>query len=169
MTTAILETFERSVAGLPTELQRTTSASFDETLARCLVGPAVGVPLPFDGLSLAGHPVALDPTPDELEAAAVGVTPAGPAIAEYGTVVVTSDAAGAEQISLYPRTHIAVLAASQVVATLADAVERLAGAVESGLTSAVLTTGPSATADMGAPVFGAHGPENLHVLLLEDR
>jgi len=32
-----------------------------------------------------------------------------------------------------------------------------------------LATGPSATADMGALVRGAHGPERVHVLLIDDR
>lgn len=169
MTTAVVETFERAVSDLPATLLRTPADRFAERLEPYLDGPAVGAPLPFEGVSLDGHPVTLDPTPAELDAAAVGVTPVGPAVAEYGSVVVASDAAGAEQISLYPRTHVAVLAASDVVPTLADAVGVLADAVEGGLTSAVFTTGPSATADMGAPVFGAHGPENLHILLLDDR
>lgn len=169
MTASLVATFERSVAGLRATLRRTTSASFDEDLRRCLDGPAVGTPLPFEGVSLEGHPVTLDPTPAELDAAAVGVTPVGPAVADYGSVVVASDGAGAEQISLYPGTHVAVLAASDIVATLADAIEELSGKVGAGLTSAVFTTGPSATADMGAPVYGAHGPEDLHILLLDDR
>lgn len=169
MTSAAVESFERTVGDLPVTLERTTVAAFDETLARHLERPAVGVPLSIDGLSLEDHPVTVGPTPTELETAAVGVTPVAPAIAEYGTVVVPSDAAGAEQISLYPETHVAVLPASAVVETIAEAIDDLAGEIEGGLTSAVLTTGPSVTADMGAPVYGAHGPENLTVLLVEDR
>jgi len=33
----------------------------------------------------------------------------------------------------------------------------------------ILATGPSATADMGDLVLGAHGPRAVHALLLEDR
>jgi len=32
----------------------------------------------------------------------------------------------------------------------------------------VLATGPSATADMGGLVHGAHGPKEVHVVLLRD-
>jgi L-lactate dehydrogenase complex protein LldG len=32
--------------------------------------------------------------------------------------------------------------------------------------SAVLATGPSATADMGALVQGAHGPKEVHVVVI---
>lgn len=169
MSPAGVETFARAVSGLQATLHRTTGADFDRELPRHLDGPAVGAPLPFEGISLAGHPVTLDPSPAQLAAAVVGVTAAGPAVAEYGSVVVRSDRAGAEQISLYPAKHVAVLAASDIVPTLADAMEILVEAVEDGLTSAVFTTGPSATADMGAPVYGAHGPESLCILLLEDR
>lgn len=169
MNTSLVGTFEEAVSGLHATLCRTTAAAFDRTLEGCLDGPAVGTPLPFEGVSLAGHPVVLDPTPAQLSGATIGITPVGPAVAEYGSVVVRSDADGGEQVSLFPETHVAVLAASDIVPTLADAVAILADAVEDGLTSAVFTTGPSATADMGAPVYGAHGPENLRILLLEDR
>lgn len=53
--------------------------------------------------------------------------------------------------------------------TLADAVAVAADDIARGLTSVVFTTGPSVTADMDALVYGAHGPEKLYVLLLEDR
>jgi L-lactate dehydrogenase complex protein LldG len=32
----------------------------------------------------------------------------------------------------------------------------------------VLATGPSATADMGELVLGAHGPESVHVVILDE-
>jgi L-lactate dehydrogenase complex protein LldG len=34
--------------------------------------------------------------------------------------------------------------------------------------SAVVATGPSATADMGALVRGAHGPKEVHVVILDE-
>lgn len=165
----VVSRFERAAADGPTTVDRIRADAFDEVLASRLTGPAVGVPLPFDGVSLAAHPVTTDPTPRQLREARVGVTPVGPGIAEFGTVVVRSGSEGAEQVSLYPDEHVAVLAASDVVGTLAEAVAELQAAVESGLRSAVLATGPSGTADMGSVVYGAHGPGSVHVVLLEDR
>jgi len=166
---SLLELFEQSAARHQATVERTSAARFDSVLSRHLDGPAVGAPLPFPGVSLEGHPVTLRPTPDQLEAAAIGITPVGPAVASYGSVIVPSDQAGAEQISLYPPVHLAVLAASAIVRSLEEALELLARDIRQGLTSAVLTTGPSATADMGAPVYGAHGPSTLRIIVLEDR
>ncbi|MBB6646193.1 LUD domain-containing protein [Halobellus ruber] len=169
MSSDSVATFERRAADRRATVERTTVPEFDRALADCLAEPAVGVPLPFDGVSLANHPVEIDPSPATLEAAATGVTPVGPAVAEYGSVVVPSDERGAEAISLYPETHVAVLAASDVHASLSTALAEVGEEIAAGLSSAVFATGPSATADMGAPVYGVHGPAELRILLLEDR
>jgi len=169
MSSDSLATFERRAADRRATVERVTASAFDRALEDCLEDPAVGVPLPFDGVSLADHPIEFDPSPADLDAAATGVTPVGPAVAEYGSVVIPSDEGGAEAISLYPETHVAVLAASDVHATLSTALAEVGEEIAGGLTSAVFATGPSATADMGAPVYGVHGPAELHVLLLEDR
>lgn len=169
MVTDTITTFERRAADRRATVERTTAAAFDGALADRLETPAVGVPLPFDGVSLADHPVELDPSPAGLDAAATGVTPVGPAVAEYGSVVIPSDGRGAEAVSLYPETHVAVLAASDVHETLSTALAEVGEEIAAGLTSAVFSTGPSATADMGAPVYGVHGPAELVVLILEDR
>ncbi|MFB6362014.1 MAG: LUD domain-containing protein, partial [Halobacteriales archaeon] len=44
----------------------------------------------------------------------------------------------------------------------------LAGEFDAGRRSAVLTTGPSATADMGELVTGVHGPGDVHVVAVTD-
>jgi L-lactate dehydrogenase complex protein LldG len=165
-----VSTFERALTDMPVTVDRADADTFDEVLRDRLQQPAVGVPLWFDGFSLADHPVDIDPTPDDLSAARTGVTPVGPAVAEYGSVVVPSDIDGAEQVSLYPDSHVGVLAASDIVDTLAEALGELTDAIrDGGLTSAVFATGPSGTADMGSLVYGAHGPEVVHLILLEDR
>ena len=169
MPTDAIVTFERRAADRRATVERTTVPEFDGVLADHLDTPAVGVPLPFEGASLDGFPIELDPSPAALDAAATGVTPVGPAVAAYGSVVIPSDDRGAEAVSLYPETHVAVLAASDVHATLSGALAAVGEEVAAGLTSAVFATGPSATADMGAPVYGVHGPANLVVVLLEDR
>jgi L-lactate dehydrogenase complex protein LldG len=169
MSTDSIATFERRADDRRATVERTTASEFDRTLAGLLEEPAVAVPLPFDGVSLADHPVEFDPSPADLEAAVTGVTPVGPAVAEYGSVVIPSDEHGAEAISLYPETHVAVLAASDVYPTLSTALSEVGEEIAGGLTSAVFATGPSATADMGAPVYGVHGPAELIILILEDR
>ena len=49
------------------------------------------------------------------------------------------------------------------------AFERLGPTLRNDAVTTILATGPSATADMGALVKGAHGPMEVHVLLVEDR
>ncbi|WP_280535965.1 LUD domain-containing protein [Halopenitus sp. POP-27] len=160
--------FEQSATQGPTTVDRIHTDEFDDALADVLEGPAVGAPLPFEGVSLP-QDVTRNPTPRELRDARIGVTPVGPAVADLGSVVVRSGAEGAEQISLYPDTHVAVLAASDIQPTIADAITEIDARVASGLTSAVLATGPSGTGDMGSVVYGAHGPSSVHVIVLEDR
>ena len=82
MGTDVLEDFEDSLGGLGVTWSRTTAAEFEDALDDAIVAPAVGTPLPFDGVSLADADVTQDPTPVELDEAATGVTPAAFAIAD---------------------------------------------------------------------------------------
>ncbi|MFC7044687.1 LUD domain-containing protein [Halobacteriaceae archaeon GCM10025711] len=161
--------FAASLADLAVTLTRTTAAEFGDALREAVEPPAVGVPLPFDGVSLDGTGVDRDPSAPDLAAAVTGVTPASLGIADYGSVVVESSPDGTEPVSLFPDRHVAVVAASDVVPDMPAAVERLGEAFRDGRDNAVVATGPSATADMGELVRGAHGPKHVHVVLLEDR
>jgi L-lactate dehydrogenase complex protein LldG len=169
MSAQATDEFEESLRGLGVTWSRTTAAGFKTALADAITDPAVGTGLPFEGVSLAGTGVTRDPTPAELDAAATGVTAADFAIADYGSVVLRPDAAGTEPVALYPERHVAVLAESDVVADMATAFGRLADAFGDAGGDAIVATGPSATADMGALVTGAHGPKSVHVVVLEDR
>jgi L-lactate dehydrogenase complex protein LldG len=62
---------------------------------------------------------------------------------------------------------VAVVRATDVVPDMAAGFDRLAGAFAAGATDAVLVTGPSATADMGALVQGVHGPAEMHVVIVD--
>ncbi|SHH27854.1 LutC/YkgG family protein [Halobaculum gomorrense] len=126
--------------------------------------PAVGVRLP-DGPELPDA-VATDPTPGELDAANTGVTAASLAVADYGTVVLEADAAGSEAVSLFPERHVVILRTGDVVTGMREAMSALGDRLRDGA-SAVLATGPSATADMGDLVIGAHGPREVEVVLVE--
>jgi len=169
MATGVTSEFEASLRSLGVTWTRTESGSFATTIDEAVTAPAVGTPLPFDGVSLDDTGVVRDPTPGELDAAATGVTPAEMGIADYGSIVLAPSAAGHEPVSLYTERHVAVLAASDVVPDMPTAFERLGEAFAAGSDDAIIATGPSATADMGALVEGAHGPKEVHVVVLEDR
>lgn len=147
---------------------RAESDAFASVLAEEIERPAVGAALPFADVSLPDE-VTTAPTADQLRNAATGVTAAGAGIASYGTLVIQSRPGGDEPISLYPSRHVAVLRESDLVADVGAALAWLDGEFEHGRDSAVFATGISATADMGATVYGVHGPREVHVILLTDR
>lgn len=166
--TAAVESFLEALDRLDVGWTRTSVKTFPSDLAREIQEPAVGAPLPFDELSLEESNVAVRPTPGQLRDARTGVTAARLGIAEYGTLVIESAPDSTEAASLFSERHVAVLLASAVVPTMADAFERLGPMLRTDPTTAVLATGPSATADMGALVRGAHGPKEVHVFLVDD-
>ncbi|PGF18186.1 lactate utilization protein C [Natrinema sp. CBA1119] len=168
MTVDTVGRFERALEGLDVGLERVPAAEATDRIETIVQEPAVGAPLPFEGVALPGS-VTTAPTNRELEAAETGVTPVGFAIAEYGTVAVESTADGAEPISLYPERHVAVVAESDVVPDISAGFDRLADGFADGRDSVVFATGRSATADMGDLVHGVHGPGDVHVIVLEDR
>lgn len=169
MSTDIVSDFETSLADLDVGVTRVTTASFEDAIDQVVERPAVGAPLGIEGVSLGDVGVPTSPTPRQLQAAETGVTRARKGIAEYGTLVLQSDAAGTEPVSLYPPLHVAVLPESDVICDVAAGLAWLADEFEAGRDSAVFETGPSATADMGSLVLGAHGPRRVHVIVVTDR
>lgn len=161
--------FEDSLDGLGVTWTETTAAAFEDALEAAIREPAVGAPLSFEGLSLDRTGVTRRPTPRELRAATTGVTAARFGIAEYGTVAVESREGGDEPVSLYPERHVAVLRASDLLADVPEAIDRLGTAFAAGEDSVVFATGISATGDMGDIVEGVHGPLEVHVVLVTDR
>ncbi|MFB6303308.1 MAG: LUD domain-containing protein [Haloferacaceae archaeon] len=127
--------------------------------------PAVGAPLPFDGLSLPDS-IPTDPTPAALDAARTGVTAARLGVADYGSVALASTPDGTEPVALFPERHVVVLRAADVVPGMRAALAELGERAREDTRSHVLATGPSATADMGGLVYGAHGPEEVHLVLV---
>ncbi|EMA41143.1 LutC/YkgG family protein [Halobiforma nitratireducens] len=168
-----VERFEATLAALEVSITRIDP---DDEFAQCLetvvtehghdTDSVVGTPLPFSSASLPDW-VDDEPTPETLETATTGVTAASLGIADYGSVVLPSTAEGSEPVSLFPELHVPVLRESDLVADMPTAIERLGPELRAGR-SAIVATGPSATADMGALVTGAHGPKDVHVVLLED-
>jgi L-lactate dehydrogenase complex protein LldG len=164
-----LDSFVSTCESMDVPCEQTTPDDFAETLEASLTGPAVGVALDDSGVSLVDTDVTVDPTPAALKRATTGVTPAAFAIADYGSVLVPSSPEGAELVSLFVDRHVVVLDAADVVPEMDTAVERFGETVrdEVGIESGIVATGPSATADMGALVVGAHGPSEVHVIVVE--
>jgi L-lactate dehydrogenase complex protein LldG len=101
-----------------------------------------------------------------LDAATTGVTAAGLAIADYGSLLLRATPDGSEPVSLFPDLHVAVLRASDIVPDMETALSRFGEDCRDRRQSAIVATGPSATADMGALVRGAHGPTEVHVVVV---
>jgi len=144
----------------------TTPDGVADAVADAADDPAVGVPLP-EGLGELPPSVATDPSPSDLEAAATGVTHADLGVADYGSLALPATADGVEPVSLYGDTHVAVVAAEDVVPGMPEALSELGDRFREAGDSVVLATGPSATADMGALVQGAHGPKTVHAVVVE--
>ena len=104
----------------------------------------------------------------------VSVTPAFAAVAETGTLMLTSGADTPATLNFLPDTHIAVLRASAVVPTYEEGWTRLrqrqaAKGGDSMPRTVNFVTGPSRTGDIEQRlILGAHGPRRLHVVLVED-
>lgn len=163
MASSPVSTFQSSLDGLDVGWTETDAEGFPEALDAVLDSPAIGSPLPFKGVELP-EGVNTDPTPAALREAATGVTPVECAIADYGSVVVRSEGT-VEPVSLYPDTHVAVLDERDVLPDMPTAFARFGDLLRDG-ESAIIATGPSATADMGDLVKGAHGPKDVHVIVL---
>ncbi len=109
-----------------------------------------------------GVPVESDP---------VGVTAAFAAIAETGTLMLTSGAGSPMTLNLLPDNHVVVLRRRQVTGSLEDAWDRLrTHQGDAGMPrTAMFVSGPSSTADIELTLYlGAHGPRRLHIILVED-
>jgi L-lactate dehydrogenase complex protein LldG len=161
-----LEQFVAAAATHGVDVQRLPRVDVTATIETLVEQPAVGTPIPFEGVSLPAA-VTTDPTVAELRAARTGVTAAAGAIASYGTLCLSTDEAGSEPVSLFPDLHVAVVDAEDIHPDMAAAFEWLGDRLRETRDSTVLATGPSATADMGELVRGAHGPNAVEVLVVE--
>jgi L-lactate dehydrogenase complex protein LldG len=167
MSTRTVATFEDSLDRLDVGFTHVGPGAFASTLREVADDPVVGAPLPWDDPTLPDW-VNDDPTPADLRTAATGVTAAGIGVADYGSVVLPSTPEGSEPASLYGDVHVPVLRRSDIVPGMPEAFSWLGERIREDRGSAVVATGPSATADMGALVRGAHGPKEVHVVILDE-
>jgi len=106
----------------------------------------------------------------QLAECGAGVTAVDYAIAETGTIVLSSDERNALLVSLLPTIHIAVLRPMQISAGLSEVISKLnterVGQQQS-CRSASFITGPSRTSDVELTLsIGVHGPKELHVIIV---
>lgn len=104
----------------------------------------------------------------------IGISGANLAIAESGTLVILSNEGNARIVTSLPPVHIAIITVDKIVATMEQAITLIKALVASAsgkrLTSYVsFISGPSSTTDIEKEqVIGAQGPEELHIIILDN-
>ena len=112
------------------------------------------------------------PRRDESQGAdPLGITGCFCALAETGTLVLTSSRDTPSSTHLLPETHIAIVPASRIVATMEDAFALMRaerGGVADMMPRAInMVSGPSRTGDIEQTiVLGAHGPYRVHIVVV---
>ncbi|MES2535207.1 MAG: lactate utilization protein C [Pseudomonadota bacterium] len=97
----------------------------------------------------------------------VGITGSYCAVAETGTLLLLSGPETYASASLLPETHIAIVAASRIVASMEDAFALVRAERGELPRAANFISGPSRTGDIEQTiVIGAHGPYRVHVILV---
>ncbi len=130
-----------------------------------------GEQLPLAGLqeTLRSLGVAIA-APDDGDAR-VGITGVSAALAATGSLVLESGRGRYRGASLLPDLHIALLRPDQILPDLESWREEQAQAGYTAFrdsSNTVIVTGPSKTADIGHQlVKGAHGPRELHVMIVK--
>ncbi len=126
--------------------------------ARELIGGATVAAWTDEALS----GIAADPAPPE--DAEVSLIAADAGVVETGQIAFVHRAGRPRAAGLLPERQVALLAATGVVQSLADALERLfAGGVPGNV---VLVAGPSRTADIEQrSIKGVHAPRELDVIV----
>ena len=99
-----------------------------------------------------------------------GITGVRVALAETGSLVICSDAHTSRGLSLIPPLHIAIVRPADILPDMIDYWASIRGIPGSDLPSSmVFISGPSKTADIeGELVTGVHGPEAVHILLVDE-
>jgi L-lactate utilization protein LutB len=110
---------------------------------------------------------------EALKTADLGITEAHLGLASSGTLMLIGSPGRSRLVSLLPDVHLAILPEGRLVEGLDDLPgvigEAFApGSGANGIQAIDLITGPSLSADIGmVPTLGAHGPKEVHVIILE--
>jgi L-lactate dehydrogenase complex protein LldG len=106
---------------------------------------------------------------DAIESDRVGITGCFCAIAETGTLLLTTSPTTPNKTSLLPETHIAIVRTSRIVVGIEEAWNLLRAELKQLPRACSFISGPSRTADIEQTlVIGAHGPYRVHIILVEE-
>jgi L-lactate dehydrogenase complex protein LldG len=160
-----VETLVDRLADYRAQVRVVPAGALPDEVAAAVRGRRVAAP---DGVPdgwLAGAELVRDEpplTPYDLDRVDIVVTGCAVAVAETGTIVLDGGPGqGRRALTLIPDHHVCVIAADQIVHTVAEALSRLDPA-----RPLTWISGPSATSDIELDrVEGVHGPRTLEVLI----
>jgi L-lactate dehydrogenase complex protein LldG len=99
----------------------------------------------------------------------VGLTGVFAGIAETGTLMLLSGPQSPSTLNFLPETHIAVVKASEILASYEDGWAKLRREADALPRTVNFITGPSRSGDIEQTLqLGAHGPRRLHIVLVDD-
>jgi len=110
---------------------------------------------------------------EKFTSATHGITGANALAADTGSLVLVENEGNIRLVTGLPPVHIAVVPVDKILPTLRDALyQAIVQSAYAGLyppTYLTVISGPSSTADIGHErVYGAHGPREMHVILLDN-
>ncbi len=171
---SIIESFVQRVANskvVTTAVRISSISKLPEAVARHLIGrnlpPRIALQ-PTQALTALDWDAAgllRDNTVDD--SVAVGIARWG--IAETGSLVFHSASDAPVLFNFLPAVHILAVYASKIVPHLEDYAEAARASGDAAPRNVCLITGASGTTDIeGNLVLGAHGPRELHIVLIDD-
>lgn len=178
----LTETFASAARAWRAEVLHADPARWPQTVRQALeqrgcrrvaIGAASRLPPGLDtalaGLQVRRFDAPLERWKGELfDAIDAGVTGADAGIADTGTLLLRPGAGEPRTLSLVPAVHVAVLMASRLFASLPAALRALSPQDDMP-SNLLLISGPSKTADIQQTLaYGAHGPKELVIVLVDD-
>jgi len=121
------------------------------------------------GFEVVRDPFLANTLPAAIDQAQVGVTGIAFGIAQTGTLVEIATNDVVRLVSALPRTHIGVVAASNLVEHYDDAASQVRKHFQSNPAGCVVSfmSGPSRTGDIELKLtLGVHGPESAHAIIV---
>ena len=162
--------FAAKASAIGMRVTRISDAELDATLAKLLENRGKTVVAVRDpalsarAATAAGARLAPNDNDDLLFDCEVGITDVDCAIAESGSLVV-STSGRIRNAWITPPIHIAIVRAGEILPDLVDLFESRPDALDAASTTII--TGPSKTADIeGVLVTGVHGPAAVEIVLI---